>query len=177
MPIYLDSVNMANKNGDKNKYLNNKLQSTYSSSVTTLPEWYDKTTARIARKGEEELLSFLSTLARLDKREEDFSVNFENYDAILKGDVTEIKNIIEGTKENTVRVLVGINHDEAREKDYQRVYTNAFLYGGTGDTTYMEKVATGEYGGCNYDYQGSMELQPYNPEAKKKSQRTICPFK
>jgi hypothetical protein len=94
----------------------------------------------------------------------------------LKGDVSEIRSIVEGTKDNTVRVLIGINHDEGRGKDYQRVYTNSFLYGGTGSTDYMEKMATAEYGGCTYNYQDSMELQVYTPETVEEKATDDLPF-
>ena len=175
MPIYLDSKDMKNQAGTKNKYINNKLQTTYATSIDTLPEWYETSTVRVAKKGEEELLMFLSTLAKLDRKEDSFDVNFGDYNAILKGDTTEIKSILEQTSDNTIRVLLGVNSDLEKERNYQRVYPNCFLYGGQGGTDYMDKKARGEYGGCNLEFSDSMELKEYSPSEEKKEKDDL-PF-
>jgi len=173
MPIFLGTTDIKSKDGVKTKYIDNKLGATYSKSIEELPDWFEKTTARPCKKGEEELMSFLSTLARFNRKDEDFSVKFENYDLILKGDVLEIKNILKVVEDNTVRVLLGVKEDVGRDKYYQRVYTGCFLYGGNGDTDYLQKKAESQYGGCNLEYMESMTLQSFKEEEIKKGDKLL----
>ena len=162
LAIFISGEVVKDQTGNKTKYINNKLSTSYGTSPEALPSWYDTSSIRECRKSEDQLLEFLSTLGRLDRRDEDFDANLKDYDAILKGDLSELKEIIEGTKENTIRVLLGVRVDDEDGKSYQRVYPNKFLYGGTGSVDRMSEAAESQYGGCNLEYNNSMELQLFS---------------
>lgn len=158
MSIFLQDKVDVSSNG-KTKFINKRIQTMYADSLDSIAlnpklTWFDIKTAREAKVGEELLYEFLVKVTNAST-DETSELMLENLDAIINGDVTELKNINDKLGKG-VKVLLGI-----KDGQYQSVYNRYFQRFAQNGTSAMEKRASGEYGGFTSDYQNSMELQEY----------------
>ena len=101
-----------------------------------LPSWFiEKGEYRPAFEGEENLLNFFVALGNLDTYSKDAEVGFADWDAIVRGDVSELKDYIFGGVEafmnqdalgnnldvRSVNALLHISNEK-----YMRVFERAF---------------------------------------------------
>jgi hypothetical protein len=121
--------------------------------------------ARPAYKGEEELHNFLSCFlntiydTRNDKYDECLLENTEN---LFKGDFSELKGVIKMFKDNTIRILLGVD-----DNGYQQTY-NKFFEKTCVSPNYKKwnSILEEDYKTFNADFQNDFELKPYIPVPK-----------
>lgn len=156
--IYLEDKEDVSSSGKK-RFINLKTQSMYANSleeIATNPNltWFDIKTARVAKVGEVQLYEMLVKLtnASLD---DDSKLELSNLDAIIKGNVFELREINEKIGKG-LKVLLGV-----KDNQYQDVYNRFFMKKGQNRIDAMQRNATGEYGSFKSDFQNSMELKEY----------------
>ena len=179
MSIFLDHSERKSSSG-KYQFMNNQLKETWANTIeevmdkinnTDMGNWFKPCGLRKAYGGEFQLYDFLITLGNLDIINSE-DIQLDNLNAILSGDMTEIRNILNTFNQNnngsaTVKVLFGIN-----DKGYQDVYTGGFMNARSNRYTSLEKKATGEYGSFKSNYGGSMEFSKYEGDAAPQEKET-----
>jgi hypothetical protein len=156
--IYLEDKEDVSASGKK-RFINLRTQSMYANSVeeiATNPNltWFDIKTARVAKVGEVQLYEMLVRLTNASI-EEDSRLELSNLDAMIKGNVSELREINEKVGKG-LKVLLGV-----KDNQYQDVYNRFFMKKGQTRMDAMVKNATGEYGSFKSDFQDSMTLQEY----------------
>jgi hypothetical protein len=114
------------KSPGKLKWLNKIGQESWSpknsdgtQDASALPDWYDaKQGGYICPRGYDGLIEFIKSWANVANKDEVF---LETCDAICKGDVEELKELIKALKSNRTRILTYV-----RDGKYQAVYTRHF---------------------------------------------------
>lgn len=99
----------------------------------------------------------------LDIKAEDCLCRLESWDAIFKGDLSEIVDAINAFKTNKIRIMFGIRNDMNTGSIYQTFYQNKFMYPWATSTKVWEKELAGLTGG-NTEY-GTYPLREYKVEA------------
>jgi len=127
--------------------INSQGQSSWVQDINNINlEWFNKQNVRQAREGEVDLYNFLCTLFNIDTRDPKTNVVLETYDNILKGNVTELNELIQYFDKqkniSEIKVLLGV-----KDGKYQAVYNGAFMSANSKNVDYLHKAATGEYGG------------------------------
>lgn len=118
-------------------------------------EWFDSSTARVAKDGECRLYDMLIALVNADTSSKDSNLVLENLDAIFDGDVRELRDINKNFGKG-LRVLTGV-----RDGKYQSIYTGHFNRNNNSSSTAMMNAATAEYGSFKDDFGGDAELREY----------------
>lgn len=158
LTLWLEDSPRVNKNGDKHEYINKVAQSTWSPiGMEPTYDWFKKEGVRVAKIGEVTLHEFLSAWANVESNK---NCQLETIAKIAIGDVTELKGLVAGLKENLVKVLLGVNTSKDGNR-YQTVYTKHFgrSYQGAGS---FVKALENQYGEFkDADYQNSLELKTY----------------
>lgn len=127
--FFLENKEKENKEGTKLQYINNIGVCSWAEDPSHLPEWFVKREYRPAFVGEEELYNFLRTwLGNLDYRDAETTLELD-WKKIMKGNVKDIKNQIDGEWSTNVVALATIKTviKDEETKEYQSVYTKAFL--------------------------------------------------
>ena len=134
--FFLEDKERDNKDGTKTQYINTVGTCAWASDENNLPAWFkegtDKSPAReyrVANNGEEELYNFLRIwLSNLDYRVAETVLQIE-WKKILKGNVKDIKDQIEGEwSTNIVAVAtVRVKEKDGESKEFQGIYNKAFL--------------------------------------------------
>lgn len=172
--------NISPSQSGKYQFINDKLQDTWSESLEALTEklnsnesmsWFSKKNLRKAYKGERELYVFLATLFNLDL--EAGIESFDNFDAIVAGDVTEIKAAMSvfsenGTKDLMIKVLHGIN-----DRGYQEIYNRKFANANQNRFNALVKEANGEYGAFKADWGNDVEFRVVTADEKPKTAEVV----
>lgn len=172
--FFLDHNAQASQSGNF-LFINNYLQSTYGKSLEEVlgkvegnadMSWFKTKNLRVAYgnsvNGELSLLEFFTTLCSIDFSEE--GISFENMNAILNGDVTELRNIIAHfSKEEpvSINVLYGVRVNEENGKTYQEIYTKKFANHRSKRFDFIIKAANEEYGGFKHDFGGDSKFKVY----------------
>jgi hypothetical protein len=188
--FFLENKVRENKDGTKKQYINTSGTTSWAADENDLPEWFTKREYREAHVGEEELYNFLRTwLGRIDYSKESGVLEVE-WKKLMKGNVRELAEQIDGAYCTTVVALATViaKEKEGETKEYQGVYNKAFMpsyalknfrlidYGSSQvqaglkgkkarDLKIHEKFVMsviGEYG-CK-DYYILRDLQNYNPD-------------
>lgn len=147
------------------EWINDNLKQTWAPSKEAVLEklegdmgkWFKSKGLRKAYRGELDLYNFLSTLFNLDTESENGIEQFENIEAIVKGDVSELKQIINNAKENTIKLLFGIN-----DNGYQEIYNRYFLNSRSNRYTTLLKYANEEYTKFKGNYFADTEFKVYD---------------
>lgn len=155
-------------------FINNQLRDTWAKSEEEVLEklqgdmgtWFKPQGLRKAHSGELELYTFLVTLFNLDIENSE-GVQFDNFNNILNGDMTEIRNYLNNFKQNnsgnyrTVKVLFGVD-SEGRQTIYSKGFANAK------QKTFKRllDLATGQYTEFKSFWGNSTDFKIYEPNAK-----------
>lgn len=189
--FFLEDKERENKDGTKKQYINSIGMCSWAADENDLAEWFTKgRDFRVAYTGEEDLYNFMRTwLADLDYRDADTVLQLE-WKKLMRGNVKDIKDQIDGEWAKTVLALatVIVKERDGESKEYQGIYNKAFVggyalkqfrlvdYGNkkTQETLKNKKPrdlkahekfvmnVIGEYG-CK-DYYTFKEIQDYNPD-------------
>ena len=188
--FFLEDKERENRDGTKKQYINSVGMTAWAADENDLWDWFTKDRDyRVAYVGEEDLFDFLRTwLGKLDYRNSKTVLELE-WKKLMRGNVSDLKNEIDGEWCNTIVALatVVVKERDGESKEYQGIYNKGFLNGYTMkqfrlvDYTdnrtlsslksrkprelkpherFVVKV-TGEYG-CK-DYYILKEIEEYNP--------------
>lgn len=127
--FYLEDKEKTNKDETKTQYINNVGVCSWAADVNDLPNWFMKREYRPAYIGEEELYNFLRCwLGNLDYREAETILEID-WKKLMKGNVKDLKNEIDGEWCTNVVALATIRTvvKDGEAKEYQGVYNKAFL--------------------------------------------------
>lgn len=120
-----------NKDGNKFQFVNSTGLCSWADKVENLPTWFTKSEVRNAYVGEEELITFFRTwLGKLDFRDPDTELSLD-INKLLKGNVREWVDEIDGEYCQTIGCLATIKTVEKEDgpKSYQNIYNKAFFPG------------------------------------------------
>ena len=189
--FWLEPGEKVNKDGTKKQYINNIGVCSWASSAENLPPWFAKRENRVAHIGEEEFLGFVRIwLGGLDFSDPDTEI-FLNWDKIMKNNLSDLKDQIDGEFTQTVGALATVKTSDKGEgpKSYQNIFVKSFFPGysirsmrmidynnpdvvrglafrKSAELKMHERFVvnvTGEYG-CK-DFYTFKELHDYDPEA------------
>ena len=138
----------------KHQWINSVGQSTWSEEAPTY-EWWKTEGQRQAYTGEETLINFIKAWANVASGDE---VYFETIDEIVKGNLGEIKALINVLITNEVRVLIGVKDDK-----YQQVYTKYFGRIKPQRDDLFIKALNDDYGSFNADFNVSLVWGEHTP--------------
>lgn len=129
--FFLKDVKRVNKDNTKKQYINDVGMTTWSDSEDNLQEWFKSRPYRVAHEGEEELYNFAVTwLNKLDTRDAETVLHFD-WSKLMKGNVKEISDQINGEFCGTVCPLVMIRtvDKDGQPTEYEQIYNKEFLPG------------------------------------------------
>lgn len=160
---FLENKERENKDATKKQYINSVGITSWADSPNNLPEWFTgeegyERDYRVANSGEEELYSFLTSwLGKLDLKSKDSELELD-WKKLMKGNVKELKDQIDGDFNSTFLALATVRVKESPEgiKEYQSVYNKVFF------PTYVMR---------NFrlvDYDSDEKLQALEAQSKKK---------
>lgn len=190
LTFFIENKQKENRDGTKLQYINNVGRCTWADSPNNLPAWFKERENRVAFIGEEDLYNFLrSWLSNIDFSSKKSTLQLE-FNKLIKGNVKEIKEQINGEWASNIVALATVNSKETEDgmKEYQSVYNKAFLppysikafklldYNAAGTLSGLRDKSpkdlkaherfvlnvVGEYG-CK-DYYTFRELREYNPD-------------
>lgn len=127
--FFLEDRVRENKDSTKKQYINNVGVCAWADDPNNLPEWFSARDYREANIGEEEFYNFMRTwLGQLDYREAETVLQVD-WKKLMKGNVRDIENEIDGEWCNNIIALATINTREkdGEVKEYQNIYNKAFL--------------------------------------------------
>lgn len=128
--FFLENKVRENKEGTKTQYINSVGSTSWADDPNNLPDWFVKRDYRKAYVGEEELYEFLRTwLGKLDYREADTVLSID-WKKLMKGNVKDLKDQINGEFCNNVGPLATIvtkEKEDGEVREYQSIYNKAFL--------------------------------------------------
>ena len=132
--FFLENKERENKDQTKTQYINDVGSCTWASDPNDLPEWFTGPADapreyRVAYNGEEELYNFLRNwLSNLDYREASTTLSIE-WKKLMKGNVKDIREQIDGEWCNNVVCLatVRVKEKDGEMKEFQGVYNKGFL--------------------------------------------------
>ena len=140
----------------KHQWMNNIGQSTWSEEEPTY-DWWKSEGERKAYVGEETLVNFVKAWANVRQGDE---VTFETIANIAKGDVTELRQLVNALQQNQVRVLVGVKDDK-----YQSVYSKYFGRVKPQRDDLFVKALNDDYGSFNADFNADLIWGTHTPTA------------
>jgi hypothetical protein len=129
LTFFIENKEKENKDGTKKQYINNIGRCTWSDSPNNLPTWFKERENRVAYVGEEDLYNFLrSWLSNIDFSSNKSTLQLE-FNKLIKGNVKEINEQINGEWANNIVALATISTQEKEDgvKEFQNVYNKAFL--------------------------------------------------
>tara|TARA_R100000234_G_scaffold119212_1_gene101518 strand:+ start:2140 stop:2919 length:780 start_codon:yes stop_codon:yes gene_type:complete len=131
----------------KNQWMNSVGQATWSENEPEY-EWFKKDGLHKAYVGEETLINFVKAWANVRQGDE---VSFDTLDNIVKGNVSELKELVKVLKDNQVRVLMGVKDDK-----YQTIYTKYFGRVKPQRDDLFIKALNDDYGQFNADFNADL---------------------
>jgi hypothetical protein len=129
LTFFIENKEKENKDGTKKQYINNIGRCTWADSPNNLPAWFKERENRVAYVGEEDLYNFLrSWLSNIDFSSNKSTLQLE-FNKLIKGNVREINEQINGEWANNIVALATISTQEKEDgvKEFQNVYNKAFL--------------------------------------------------
>jgi hypothetical protein len=130
--FFLEDKLKSNKDGSKQQYINAVGTCSWADDPNNLPAWFTAREYREAYVGEEELYNFLRVwLSNLDTRAAE-SVLYVEWKKLMKGNVSDLQNQIDGEWCDNVVALATIKTvvKDEETKEYQSIYNRGFLYPG-----------------------------------------------
>jgi hypothetical protein len=129
LTFFIENKEKENRDGTKKQYINNIGRCTWADSPNNLPTWFKERENRVAFVGEEDLYNFLrSWLSNIDFSSKKSTLQLE-FNKLIKGNVKELKEQINGEWAANIVALATISTKETEDgvKEYQGVYNKAFL--------------------------------------------------
>lgn len=165
MTLWIDNTIFVGKNTGKTQFINKYGRTGWGMSASECGQYFIADGARPAYKGEEKIHAFLAAFLNTvydTKNGKYDECQLDNPEAMFKGDFSEIKSIVRAYKDNTIRVMFGIN-----EKGYQEIYTGYFEKTCiTPNYTAWNNALTGQYTQFKADFQNEFTFQAYVEVAK-----------
>ena len=165
LAIFVSDKERESAAGNKS-IINGKIQTTWAKTIEEAVQrtnkagnqWFSETSARFAKEGEEQLYDLFAKFVNANLRDEETDLVFTDFDAIIHGDVSELREIVDAkTKEGkSINVLLGVNNGI-----YQEVYPNGFARGDQRTFSRLIEAANGEYGAFRADFMNNPRLQAY----------------
>jgi hypothetical protein len=129
LTFFIENKEKENRDGTKKQYMNNIGRCTWADSPNNLPTWFKERENRVAFVGEEDLYNFLrSWLSNIDFSSKKSTLQLE-FNKLIKGNVKELKEQINGEWATNIVALATINTKETEDgvKEFQNIYNKAFL--------------------------------------------------
>jgi len=129
LSFFIENKEKENKDQTKKQYINNIGRCTWADSPNNLPPWFKERENRVAFVGEEDLYNFLrSWLSNIDFSSKKSTLQLE-FNKLIKGNVKELNEQINGEWANNIVALATISTQEKEDgvKEFQNVYNKAFL--------------------------------------------------
>lgn len=129
MSFFLEDKVRLNKDETKTQFINEIGNCAWAVDEDNLPSWFTKREFRPAYKGEEDFYEFMrSWLNKIDYREDNASLSID-WKKLMKGNVKDIKEQIDGEWCGEVGCLatVIVKEVEGELKEYQGIYNRAFV--------------------------------------------------
>lgn len=129
LTFFIENKEKENKDQTKKQYINNIGRCTWADSPNNLPTWFKERENRVAFVGEEDLYNFLrSWLSNIDFSSKKSTLQVE-FNKLIKGNVKELKEQINGEWATNIVALATINTKETDDgvKEFQNIYNKAFL--------------------------------------------------
>ena len=129
LSFFIENKEKENKDQTKKQYINNIGRCTWADSPNNLPPWFKERENRVAFVGEEDLYNFLrSWLSNIDFSSKKSTLQVE-FNKLIKGNVKELKEQINGEWATNIVALATINTKETDDgvKEFQNIYNKAFL--------------------------------------------------
>tara|TARA_R100001510_G_C7585654_1_gene157091 strand:+ start:83 stop:832 length:750 start_codon:yes stop_codon:yes gene_type:complete len=152
--ILMNGTERVSQSG-KNQWINAIGQSTWADGEPTY-EWYKKDGLRKALVGEETLINFTKSWANVANGDE---VSFDSIAKIVKGDVAEVKALVNLLENNQVRLLIGV-----KDGKYQTVYTKVFGRVKPQRDDLFVKNLNDDYGVFNAEFDTTLAWGVFSPE-------------
>lgn len=143
------------KAGDKAMWINNVGQMTWSGDVPSYDWWKNSESSRKAYVGEDTLINFTKAWANVANGGK---ISFDTIDAIAKGDVKELKELVKALSANKLRVLIGV-----KDEKYQTVYNRHFGRLKPANDSLFVKALNEDYGSFNAEYSKDLKFGVYSP--------------
>jgi len=127
--FFLEDTNRMNKDETKQQFINDVGVSSWGADEDALPDWFMERTIRKAKRGEEELYTFMrSWLGGLDYRDSDTVLELD-WKKLMKGNLSDLKELVDGEYdvEFVVMATVVLKGEGEDLKEYQSIYNRAFL--------------------------------------------------
>jgi hypothetical protein len=156
------------KNG-KAMWINNVGQMTWSEEAPAYEWWKNSDTSRKAYVGEDTLVNFTKAWANVANGGK---ISFDTIDAIMKGDVKELKQLIKALEANKLRVLIGV-----KDEKYQTVYNRHFGRLKPANDSLFVKALNEDYGSFNAEYTKDLKFGVYSPTMIVADAKDESPFK
>ena len=129
LSFFIENKEKENKDQTKKQYINNIGRCTWADSPNNLPVWFKERENRVSFVGEEDLYNFLrSWLSNIDFSSKKSTLQLE-FNKLIKGNVKELKEQINGEWATNIVALATISSKETPDgvKEYQAIYNKAFL--------------------------------------------------
>ena len=129
LTFFIENKEKENKDQTKKQYINNIGRCTWADSPNNLPTWFKERENRVAFVGEEDLYNFLrSWLSNIDFSSKKSTLQLE-FNKLIKGNVKELKEQINGEWATNIVALATISSKETEDgtKEFQNVYNKSFL--------------------------------------------------
>ena len=156
------------KNG-KAMWINNIGQMTWSEEAPAYEWWKNSDSSRKAYVGEDTLVNFTKAWANVANGGK---ISFDTIDAIMKGDVKELKQLISALSANKLRVLIGV-----KDEKYQTVYNRHFGRLKPANDSLFVKALNEDYGSFNAEYNKDLQFGVYSPTMIVADTAAASPFK
>jgi len=153
----------------KAMWINNIGQMTWSEEAPAYEWWKNSDSSRKAYVGEDTLVNFTKAWANVANGGK---ISFDTIDAIMKGDVKELKQLIKGLAANKLRVLVGV-----KDEKYQTVYNRHFGRLKPANDSLFVKALNEDYGSFNAEYNKDLQFGVYSPTMIVADTAAASPFK
>jgi hypothetical protein len=129
LTFFIENKEKENRDQTKKQYINNIGRCTWADSPNNLPTWFKERENRVAFVGEEDFYNFLrSWLSNIDFSSKKSTLQVE-FNKLIKGNVKELKEQINGEWATNIVALATINTKETDDgvKEFQNIYNKAFL--------------------------------------------------
>jgi hypothetical protein len=156
------------KNG-KAMWVNNIGQMTWSEEAPAYDWWKNSDSSRKAYVGEDTLVNFTKAWANVANGGK---ISFDTIDAIMKGDVKELKELVKALSANKLRVLIGV-----KDEKYQVVYNRHFGRLKPANDSLFVKALNEDYGSFNAEYTKDLKFGAYSPSMIVADTKEASPFK
>lgn len=129
--FFLRDIPKLNKDKTKKQYINNIGTLSWADKPENLPDWFKERDYTVAHQGEENMYNFVTKwLGKVDFKDPDSTIAFD-WAKLMKGNVRELSEQINGEYVSTVTCLSIIStvEKDGEKKEYEQVYNGNFLPG------------------------------------------------